>query len=370
MGLIEMSSEQKLIKSEVKKFTNAELEPIASDIEKDCRLPSEILKKLAQMGLFGLTIPEKYGGSGLDALSLSIALEEFSKSCASLGLILAVNNCIVANLLTRYGSPQIKEEYLKRISQGGIGGYGLYSDTEIAGKTNALITEKDNHHFSGRIDLVLNGGAADFCIIPVKSERGIALQLVNRDAAGINYVPVETMGMRSAGITSLEFQGVKLGIESCLVGEDDGLEAIQRAHDFAHIGYAAIALGLTEASLEASIKYAKERRQFGRAISEFPMIQDMLAEIKICIEESRLLVYDAAHRFDKDEGYGMIVRIACLTSCGGAVSAALKAIQIHGGYGYTKDYPVERYFRDAKSIQLLGESPVDLRTKIAKELLV
>lgn len=370
MALIEITGEQNLIRSEVKKFTIAELEPLASGIEKDRCLPSDILKKLAQMGLFGLTIPEKYGGSGLDVSSLCIALEEFSKSCASLGLILAVNNCVVASLLTRYGSPQIKEDYLRRISLGGIGGYGLSSDTEIDGRTQVLLAEKDNLHFSGQLDLVLNGASADFYIIPVKREQGIALHLFNRDAAGMNYIPVETMGMRSAGITGLQLQGAELTKESCLVAEDNGLEAIQQAFDFAHIGYAAIALGLTEASLEASIKYAKERKQFGRAICEFPMIQDMLAEIKIYIERSRLLVYDAAKRFEKDEDYETFVRIACLTSCGGAVSAALKAIQIHGGYGYTQDYPVERYFRDAKSVQLLGEAPADLRNKIAKELLL
>ena len=369
MSLIEMSSEHKLIRSEVKKFASAELEPIAADIEKDCHLPPETLKKLAQMGLFGLTIPEKYGGAGLDALSLCIALEEFSKSCASLGLILAVNNCIVANLLTRFGSPKVKEDYLKRISQGRIGGYGLNPDIEIAGAITPPIIEQNNNHLSGRIELVLNGVAADFYIIPVRSKQCVALYLVDRDTKGMSDVAIETMGMRSAGIAALEFQGVELTKENCLVSEDSGLEAVQHGLDFAHIGYAAIALGLTEASLEASIKYAKERRQFGRPISEFPMIQEMLAEMKICVEKSRLLVYDAAHRFDKAEDYQTIVRIACLTSCGGAVSAALKAIQIHGGYGYTKDYPVERFFRDAKSIQLLGESPLDLRTKIAKELL-
>jgi butyryl-CoA dehydrogenase len=369
MSLLKMSNEQKLIKSEVKKFAATELEPIAPDIEKNCRIPSSVLQKVAQMGLFALTIPEKYGGSGLDMTSLCVALEELSKSCASLGIMVAANNCLVANLLANYVAAGIKEEYLRKLASGGMGGYAPYSDLEIVGKEQALESEREGQFLRARFDIVLNGTAADFYVIPVKSDRGTSLYLFNKGSTGIETLSTVTMGMRSAGIVGLEFKHVALDANKCLVTDENGLHAVQSVLDNARIGFAAIALGLSEAALEASIKYAKERVQFGRTISEFPMVQEMLAEMKQRVDQSRFLVFEAANRSDSKEDYVMNARLACLTSCEGAVFNGLKAIQIHGGYGYIKDYPVERYFRDAKSVQLLGETPADLRISIAKELL-
>lgn len=370
MGLLKTSNEQKLIKSEVKKFTATELEPFASDIEKDCRIPSRVLQKVSQMGLFALTIPEKYGGSGLDMTSLCVALEELSKSCASLGIMVAANNCLIGNLLANHVTTGIKEECLRKLAGGGIGGYAPYSDLQIVGKEQALESDAGGQYFSARFDIVLNGAVADFNIVPVKSDRGTALYLFDKDSTGIATISTVTMGMHSAGIIGLEFKKVALDGNKCLVTAENGLHAIQSVLDTARIAFAAIALGISEAALQGSIKYAKERVQFGRAISEFPMVQEMLAEMKQRVDQSRFLVFEAASRVDSQEDYVMNARLACLTSCEGAVFNGLKAIQIHGGYGYIKDYPVERYFRDAKSLQLLGETPADLRISIAKELLI
>jgi butyryl-CoA dehydrogenase len=370
MSLFTINSAQKLIRSEVSKFTSTEVETVASDIERDCRIPSDILQKISQMGLFGLTIPEDYEGSGLDVTSLCIALEELAKSCASLAMTVAVNNCLVNYPLIRYGSAEIKEEYLKKIANGSIGAYAPLSDIDVSGKECVLEAEGDIKYISNRYHVVLNGTLADFFIIPVKSDQGISLFLINKGAQGMNPYGVATMGLRSAGITGLEFKHGELKPDMCLVSGESGQQAIQSVLDYAHIGFSAVALGLMQASLEASVKYAKERKQFGRPIAEFPMVQEMLAEMKIEVEKSRLLLYEAANRFDADEEYRMIARIACLTSCEGAVKIGLKAIQIHGGYGYIKDYPVERYFRDAKSVQLLGKAPTDMRLQIAKEMLL
>lgn len=369
MGLFDMSSEQKLIKTEVRKFTSAVLEPVASDIEKEGRVPSEIIKKLAQMGLFGLTISEEYGGSGLDALSLCVALQELSKSCASVAMVVAVNNCLVAYPLAKYGSDELKKDYLKLLPDGGTGGYVPCSDLEVAGKECSLDFEADSRHVSGKLDIVLNGASADFFVIPVKSGNGTTQYIVNRDTPGLNLFPVQTMGMRAAGVAGLEFQRSELKEDQCLIGQDDGLAAIQSVRDYACIAFSAIALGLAEAALEASVKYSKERKQFGRPICAFPMVQNMLAEMKIRMEKSRLLVYEAASTFDSGEDYAMKARVAFLTSGEGSVFAGLDAIQIHGGYGYTKDYPVERYFRDAKTLQALGGVSADIKSKIAEEIL-
>ena len=370
MSLISINSAQKLIKSEVSRFVSTEVEAVVSDIEKDCSVPSTVLQKIVQMGLFGFIIPEEYGGSGLDVTSLCIALEELAKSCASMALNVAVNNCLVNYPLIRYGSTEIKEKYLRRIADGSIGAYAPHSDIEVSDRQQVLESDRDPKSVSTRYDIVLNSVLADFFIIPVKSDQGIALYTIDKGVSGMNVYPVSTMGLRSAGITGLEFKQVELKADMCLVAAEGGHQAIGSVLDYAHIGFAAVALGLMEVCLESSAKYAKERKQFGRPIAEFPMVQDMLAEMKIEIEKSRLLVYEAANRFDNDEEYRSIARIACLSSCEGAVRTSLKAIQVHGGYGYIRDYPVERYFRDAKSLQLLGESPAEMRLRIAKEILL
>ena len=368
MGLLNMNNEQKLIRTEVRKFTQAELEPIASDIEREGQVPSDILKKLTQMGLYGLTISEEYGGSGLDAVSLCITLEELSKSCASAAMILAVNNCFVAYPLTRYGSAELKDRYLKLLSQGSTGGYVPCSDLEIDGRECSLSLEQDGRHVSGKTGIVLNGSSAEFFVVSVKANNGPVLYTI-RSSSSVTRYRTRTMGMRAAGIAGLEIKQAVLKEQDCLVGHDKGHSAIKAMHDYAQIAFSAIALGLTEAALQASITYSKERKQFGRPICAFPMIQEMLADMKVRLEKSRLLVYEAASRFASGEDYRMEARIAFLTSSEDAVSSGLKAIQIHGGYGYTKDYPVERLFRDAKTLQAVGGVSADIKSEIAEELL-
>ncbi|MDH4211964.1 MAG: acyl-CoA dehydrogenase family protein [candidate division WOR-3 bacterium] len=369
MSIIKMNSEQKLIRGEIRKFATAELDPIAADIEKDCRIPPEIVKKISQMGLFGFTVPEQYGGSGLNVTTLCVALEELSKSCASLALMVAVNNCFVVRSISEFGSPQIKDKYLKRISNGSIGGYVPHTETEIAGQEFKIESDGGETFLSGRSDIALNSAAADFFVIPALHGQGVALYIVDKSESFMNSYSIRTMGMCGAGVTGVESKRAKLKEEDRLVEEAKGREAVQFLDDHARISFSSIALGLNEAALDASIKYSKERKQFGRAICEFPMVRDMLSEIKVSVERSRLLVYEAASRTDENEDYSQIARMACLTSCEGAVFSALKAIQIHGGYGYTRDYPVERHFRDAKTLQVLGGRPVDLKSKIAEEIL-
>jgi alkylation response protein AidB-like acyl-CoA dehydrogenase len=364
MSVLKMNSEQKLIRNEVKKFTAAELDPISGDIEREGRVPSDTISKICQMGLLGLTVPEKYGGSGLDATSLCVALEELSISCPSLALVVAVNNCLLTQPILKFGSSHMRECYLERISKGAMGGCVPYTSIETSGQGFILEENGDNQHISGKYDIALGGMLADFFAVPVQAGNGVSLYLIDKDQPGMTTYPMAMMGMRASGTIGLEFRHTQVLQDNSL-----GLEAIEHSLQIAQIGYSAIALGLTRAALDGALKYSKERKQFGRAICEFPMVREMLAEIKLTEERSRLLVYDAASRFDDNEDFGMAARVACLTSCEGAVSSALKAIQIHGGYGYTRDYPVERCFRDAKSLQLLGGTPVDLKGRIAGEII-
>ncbi|UCF70266.1 MAG: acyl-CoA dehydrogenase family protein [candidate division WOR-3 bacterium] len=365
MSIVKMNSEQKLIRNEVKKFASVELDPISSDIEREGRVPEAILGKTAQMGLFGLTVPEKYGGSGLDGVSLCVALEELGRSCSSLALVVAVNNCLIAQPILKFGSASMQEDYLRRLGKGMIGGYVPFSEIETQGKGFTLDERGDGRQISGKCDVVLNGALAGFIVVPVKENDVRSLYLVDKGQAGMVVHPTAMMGLRASGAVGMGCQGTPVIRDNRL-----NPEAVEYSLEFARIGYSAVALGLIRASLDCALKYSKERKQFGRAICEFPMVREMLADIKLCEERSRLAVYDAASRFDEDEDFKMAARVACLTSCDGAVASTLKAIQVHGGYGYIQDYPVERYFRDAKSLQLLGEVPVNIKSRIAQEILL
>lgn len=362
MSLIRLSNEQNLIRAEVRKFVTAELDPVAADIERDRAVPVQILEGIARMGLFGLIVPEQYGGAGLDITSLCVALEEIAKSCASLALMVAVNNCLVAQAILQDDLGRAHQETLKQLAGGAVGGYAPFTDVDTAVQSCALESAGDRQYLTGKCDVVLAGSLAELFVVPVKTGESVAFHLVFRHEASMNTYPAQTMGLRSAGICGVAFKRAPLAGDSCLPGGVDGCGT-------ARIAYSAIALGIGEASLEAAAKYSRQRKQFGRAICEFPMVREMLAGIKNLVAETRLLVYDAASRADAGEDHGTAGRVACLRSCEGAVRAALDAIQIHGGYGYTTDYPVERHFRDAKSLQLLGEVPADLKHEIAEEIL-
>ena len=370
MSNIRLNNEQKLIKGEIKKFTAAELDPIAADIERDRRIPSDIVSKISAMGLFGLTVPEQYGGSGLGMTTLCVALEELSKSCASLALMVAVNNCLVIHSILKLGSAQVKSDYLKRLSGSSIGGYIPLPDTEVSEHGLSLNSDGGEKKISGRSAIVFNSAVADFFVVPVRSGKDISLCLADKDGSHMKYYEVGIMGMHGAAVTGVEFKRVPLPADRCLSADWHGMATIETLRDYTRVAFSAIALGLTEAALAASVKYSKERTQFGRAICEFPMVRDMMAEIKVSSEKARALVYEAASAVDENEDYAMIAHVAYLSSCEGAVSSALKAIQIHGGYGYTRDYPVERYFRDAKTLQLLCGGLADLKGKIAEEILL
>jgi butyryl-CoA dehydrogenase len=368
MALIAFNSEQKLIQGEVRKFSRTELEPIAGDIDKNGVFPVEIIKKLSDLGLSSLIVPEKFNGADIDTTSLCIVLEELSKVCASISNILAVNNCLVAFPIMNYAPEQMKEHYLKKLAQGEIGAYSVDLGID-ASDANINVTETDGDCLvSGRHDFVLNGETANFFILPVCLTNGKALYLCE-DTASIQQIKHQILGMRAAGIVGFEYKDLRLMGDKCLLSADKAVHLLKKIQDYSNIGFSAISLGIAQAAFDASVKYSKERRQFGRAICEFPMVQEMLVDMKTRIEAARFLVYDAAAKFDKGQDYSLSANIARLISSEAAVFSGITAIQVHGGYGYIKDYPVERFLRDAKTVQVLQEPPQDLKSKIAKELL-
>ncbi len=369
MSLINLNNEQKMIRDEFRKFATSELEPIAEEIEENGVFPKDIIGKLSELGLLSLIIPEKYGGVELDVTSLCIAVEEISKVCGSIGTILVINNCMVAYPLMKYGDESFKEKYLNKLSNGEIGGFVCEPEIDLPEEKNDLKAEGDNFNFSGQREFVLNGESANFFIMPISTSDVNKFYIIEKDTKGIQTSPKNILGMRAAGFAGAEFKDLKLTKEACFIAEDNGGKILSEIRDYANIGFSAISLGIAEAALETAIKYSKERVQFGRRICEFPMVQEMMSEIKMKIETARLLIYDAASKVDKGEDFGIASKITRLYCGELGVFAGLNSIQVHGGYGYMKDYPLERYFRDAKVLQLLEASPRIMKSQIAKELL-
>ncbi|MEO0095872.1 MAG: acyl-CoA dehydrogenase family protein [candidate division WOR-3 bacterium] len=361
MGLIKLNNEQKLIQNEIRKFAIQEIEPLSQDIEKNGKIPEVVFTKLSDLGLLSPTIPTEYGGAGMDTTSLCIIIEELSKSCASLGLILAANS-LIGFVLLKFSSDKFKR-YLNRLATGEIGGFSIDNDSKGMDRVqeNPLIVK-------GTKRFVLNGELAKFFLLNLNDDKGRALFLVEKSQI-YNTTKPYLLGMSSAGILDLIFDNLQISEDSCIINSASFNSAMEEINRYFNLCLSAIALGISEAGLDASIKYAKERRQFGRAICEFPMVQEMLAEMKIKIESTRDLVYDASSRVDSGEDYNLASEIALATSTETAVYCGIKSVQVFGGYGYTKDYPVERYLRDAKSIQVIGQSGFVLREKIAKHLL-
>jgi len=368
MSLINLNNEQKLIQNEVRKFAAAELEPMASEIDNSAVFPIEIIKKLSDLGLSSVIIPEKYGGAALDTTSLCIVLEELSKASASIGTILVVNNCLVAFPLIHYAPEEKKGYYLQRLSQGEIGAFSADPEIDVPDRKFECREMDGNYMISGKRDFVLNGETANFFIMQVSLSNGKGLYIFDNNK-GIKCTKHDILGMRAAGITGLEFKDITLMSDTCILSGNRAEEGFQRLRDYANIGFSAVSLGIAEAAYDASIKYSKERRQFGRAICEFPMVQEMLVAMKSRFEAARFFTYEAAVQCDRGQDYSLNASIARLQSSEAAVFSGIKAIQVHGGYGYIKDYPVERYLRDAKVLQVLRQTPHDLKSEIAKGLL-
>ncbi len=367
MSLIDFNSEQKLIQGEVRKFAKAEIEAKASELDKARKFPWSIMKRLGDLGLSYLIVPEKYGGSGLGATFLCIAIEELAKVSGSIATILAANNCLVAFPIMKYGSEAQKNQYLKKLVQGTIGGYVLRP--EITDEEIDVSISDGTYVVAGRKDFVLNGESAGFLVLPLSLKQGKVIFVMDKDNSTIANQPIQLMGAHAAGIQRFEFNDTKLTQDMVLVPETKGEQALNQIQDFASIGFSAAAIGIGQAALDASIKYSKERKQFGRPICEFSMVQEMLSDMSTRVQAARLLVYDAAAKFDKGENSSAAAKIARLYSGDAAVFAGIKGVQVHGGYGYTRDYPVERYLRDAKVLQVLEQTPQDLKSQIAKELL-
>lgn len=357
-----LTREQELVRQMVKEFAVNEVKPIAAEIDETERFPMENVKKMGELGMMGIPFPKELGGSGGDVLSYIIAVEELSKVCATTGVILSAHTSLCASLLYENGTPAQKEKYLVPLAKGEkIGAFGLTepgAGTDAAGQQTTAILGGDNYILNGSKIFITNGGVADTFIVFAMTDksqgtRGISAFIVEKDFPGFSIGKKEDkLGIRASSTTELIFEDCVIPKENLVGKEGKGFGIAMKTLDGGRIGIAAQALGIAEGAYDEAVKYMKERKQFGRSLSAFQGLQWMISEMNTKIEAARHLVYKAAWLKQNKLPYGVDAARAKLFAAEVAMEVTTKAVQIHGGYGYTKDYPVERMMRDAKITEI------------------
>lgn len=376
----ELSEELLLLQETVKSFTAAEVAPKAAERDRKGQFPHDILKAASELGFLGMTIPEKYGGVEMGNLALSLLIEEISRADASLGVTLSVHNSLVGSTITHHGTDAQKEKYLPRVASGEL--LGAYALTESNAGTDAanlgLKAEKKGDHYvlNGSKLFITNGLEAGLFIVFArtsredKKSRGVTCFLVEPSYPGFSIgTEEEKMGIRATSTVELLFEDCPVPAENVLGEVGKGFRIAMWALDGGRIGVGSQALGIAQACLDASLKYSKERQQFGRPIASFQAIQWKVAEMATEIEAARLLIRKAAWLRDKGLDCTSFACMAKMKASEVCVNAAGEAVQIHGGAGYTKEFPVERYFRDSRITKIYEGTSEAVRMVLARRLL-
>ena len=358
----ELTDEQKMLQSMVREFALNEVEPTAAERDEEERFDREIFDKMAELGLTGIPWPEKYGGIGADYVSYVIAVEELSRVCASTGVTLSAHVSLASWPIYQYGTEEQKQNFLRRLAEGSaIGAYALSepgAGSDVAGMKMTAKKDGDDYILNGSKVWITNGGVADIYVVFAKTDpdakhRGISAFIVEKGTEGFSFGKKEKkLGIRSSPTTELIFENCRIPKENLLGQEGEGFKIAMTTLDGGRSGIAAQAVGIAQGALDASIAYAKEREQFGKPIAHNQGISFKLADMATEIEASRLLTYRAAWLESEGLPYSEASAMAKLYAGDTAMRTTVEAVQIFGGYGYTKDYPVERYMRDAKITQI------------------
>ena len=357
-----LTKEQELVRQMVRDFAVNEVKPIAAEIDVTERFPMENVKNMGELGMMGIPFPTEFGGAGGDVLSYILAVEELSKVCATTGVILSAHTSLCASLINENGTPEQKEKYLRDLCTGNkIGAFGLTepgAGTDAAGQQTTAVLDGDNYILNGSKIFITNGGVADTFIVfamtdKSKGTKGISAFIVEKGFLGFSIGKKEDkLGIRASSTTELIFENCVVPKENLIGREGKGFGIAMKTLDGGRIGIAAQALGIAEGALDEAIKYMKERKQFGRPIAAFQGLQWMVAEMSTKIEAARFLVYKAAWLKENKQPYSIDAARAKLYAAEVAMDVTTKAVQLFGGYGYTKEYPVERMMRDAKITEI------------------
>ncbi|BDB02019.1 putative isocaproyl-CoA dehydrogenase AcdB [Clostridium botulinum] len=371
--------EHELLRKSVRDFVDRELKDIPEEVDTEGKLPKELLQKLAKYKFISPVIPKEYGGAGADYVSYCIIMEEISKRCASTGTFITAGASLVALPLLNFGTEEQKEKYLKPLAKGEyIGSFGLTepgagSDAG-AGQTTAVL-EGDHYILNGRKTFITNAPICDFAIVTAMTEkgkgsRGISAFIVESKWEGFSTGAHENkMGIRGTETADLIFENVKVPKENLIGKEGKGFKIALNTLDVGRIGVAAQALGIAQGALDEAIKYVKERVQFGKPLAKFQNTQFTIADMETKVQAARWLVYDAAEKKDNGINPGVESAMAKYYAAEIANEVAYKALQLHGGYGFMKDYPIERMYRDARITSIYeGTSQVQQMVIAAKAL--
>ncbi len=379
-----ITEEHKMIQQAARDFARKEIAPIAEHHDATGEFPIDTVRQMGQLGFMGIEVPEAYGGAGMDTLAYVLALDEISRVDASHGTIMSVNNSLFCNGIMKYGTEAQKQQYVTPVASGQkIGAYSLTepmsgSDAGTM-KSRAVLNEAGAHYIiNGRKSWVTSAPYADFIVLftmtaPEQKHRGVSAFLIETDKPGFARGKTEPkLGIRASATSEILFDNYECSVENRLGNEGDGFKIAMAVLDAGRIGIASQALGIAEAALAASIAYAQEREAFGQPIGKFQMIQQKLADMKCRVDASRLLIYQAAlaKMASQTSGarYSMEASMAKLFASETAMWVATEAVQIHGGMGYSKELPIERYFRDAKITEIYEGTSEIQRMVIARNL--
>jgi butyryl-CoA dehydrogenase len=359
---LELSEEQQLLQKSVREFAEAEVKPLAKENDETGKFPRGLFQKAAELGLTGVAIPEVEGGAGMDHISYAIVIEEISRVCASTGVILSVQNSLYCDPIHRFGTEDQKKKFLLPFARGEK--IGCYALTEPQAGSNAAalgtkaVRKGDKYVINGTKAWITNGGAADAAIVyvntqPEKGEKGITALVVEKGTPGFVVGKEEKkLGIHATACTELSFSDCEVPGGNRIGEEGEGYKVALSTLDGGRIGIAAQATGIAKGAFEAALSYAQQRQAFGHPIADFQAIQFMLADMATEIDAARLLLRRAAWKQDSGARFSMEAAIAKLFASEMSTRVAHKAIQIHGGYGYSSEYPVERAYRDARITEI------------------
>ncbi|MEF8874169.1 MAG: acyl-CoA dehydrogenase [Candidatus Thermoplasmatota archaeon] len=374
----ELTEEQKMIKNMARDFAENEVRPIAAEIDEEDYFPWDLINKAGDLGFMGMTVPEEYGGAGIDRISYILVLEEISRVSGGMGLTLEAHNSLGVGHIYERGTEEQKEKYLPNLTSGeAVAAWALTepnAGSDAASIETTAEKEGDEWVIDGTKQFITSGSLADVVIVMAKTEKGkgakgISAFIVEEDNPGLEYgVEENKLGMRGSVTSELFFEECRVPEENMLDEEGRGFIGAMDILDRGRTAISALALGIAQGALDESIDYSKQREQFGRPISKFQAIQWKIADMATEIEAARLLTYRAACLEDEGKDFGKEASMAKLFTSETSSQVAREAIQILGGYGYTKEYPVERFFRDAKLCEI-GEGTSEVQRRvIAKHL--
>lgn len=374
---LKFTEEQEMMRKMVREFALTEISPFIEKMEQG-EFPREILKKMGELGLMGIPIPEKYGGSEMDFTSYIIAIHELSKISATIGAILSVHTSVGTNPILYFGTKEQKQKYVWKLASGEYLGAFCLTEPSAGSDAGSLkskaVLNSDHYIINGSKIFITNGGEADVYIVfastdPTAKSKGISAFIVEKSTPGLVFGRDEKkMGLHGSRTLALTFENMRVPKENLLGKEGEGFKIALGNLDVGRIGIAAQALGIAEAALHAAVKYAKERYQFGKPIASQQGIGFKLADMATNVEAAKLLVYRAADLRSRGINGGKEASIAKLFASKTAVEVTSEAIQVFGGYGYSKDYPVERYFRDAKVTEIYEGTSEIQKIVISKSL--